>query len=586
MSIKGPRPASVLPGLLLLLPLPLAGQEACPDPGVLTRGTTGPLADVRYLADDALEGREVGTPGAHCAAAYIAERFRELGLDPAGKDGSSYHTFNIRSGADRGAGNRLTLAGRDLTLGTTWTPLGFSGSGALEAELIYGGPGLSSPGNPDDAYTRLDLDGKIVVVEWGDPDNPHGSSFRGSPHFKATVAEGRRAAGILVLMPEEMDIPSLAGETRAMLDIPAVLVHADAADAVRAAAEDGARARLETEVVPTEAEARNVVALLPGSDPGLRDEYVVIGAHFDHLGRGGDGSLAPDSRDIHNGADDNASGTAGLLEIARLLSAGARPARSVLFIAFAGEEKGLWGSANWVAHPTLPLENAVAMLNLDMVGRMSEDALTVFGVGTAAEWDGLLDEVNAALPEPLSLSKAPDGYGPSDHASFYGAGIPVLHFFTNTHAEYHRPEDDWHLINPAGIERVAELGAGVTRRLAGAGHEVVALTAIEQERPSPVAASDEERSSSRGYGPYLGSIPDMTPRDFGLRLTGVREGSPAERAGLQAGDVVVEFDGKPIADIYAYTYALQDRKPGDTVKIVVERDGQRVALTAVLGERN
>jgi hypothetical protein len=325
-----------------------------------------------------------------------------------------------------------------------------------------------------------------------------------------------------------------------------------------------------------------VVALLPGSNPLLRDEYVIVGAHYDHLGLGGEGSLAPDAREVHNGADDNASGTAAIVEAARALASGPRPDRSVLFIAFTGEERGLWGSAHFVAEPTIELEAAVAMLNLDMVGRVVDDALTVFGFGTAAEWDEVVDAANGGIARPLAIAKAPDGYGPSDHSSFHAEGIPVLHFFSNTHADYHRPSDDWPLINVDGLDRVVELTSAVTRRLATGGADAVALTPIQTEQPSAPTSSS---SSSGGYGPYLGTIPDMTPRDFGLRLTGVREGSPAEEGGLRAGDVVVEFDGKEIGDIYAYTYALRDKEPGDEVVIVVERDGERVTLTVVLGER-
>jgi hypothetical protein len=254
----------------------------------------------------------------------------------------------------------------------------------------------------------------------------------------------------------------------------------------------------------------------------------------------------------------------------------------VLFLAFTGEERGLWGSAHFVAEPTIDLASAVAMLNLDMVGRVNGDAVTVFGFGTAAEWDEIVDAANAGLDTPLAIAKAPDGYGPSDHSSFYAEGIPVLHFFSNTHEDYHRPSDDWQKINQNGLERVAELTTAIARRLGSGGPGAVTLTAIQQEQP---AAPSTSSSASGGYGPYLGTIPDMTPRDFGLRLTGVREGSPADEGGLLAGDVVVEFGGEEITDIYAYTYALRDKRPGDEVVIVVEREGERVSLTVVLGER-
>ena len=549
------------------------------------------MVHVRYLAADDLEGRAVASAGERCAGDYIAARFAELGLEPAGRQGNYFQPFAVRKGAELGPGNLLSAAGRTYDLGTDWIPLGFAAMADLEGALVYGGHGLSSPGNPEDRYAHIDISGRVVVVESGDPDAAHGASFRADPHFKATVAAGRGAAGILVLQSgeagpaAEAQLPRPDAETRAALPIPVAVVAAGAAESVRAAASEEAAARLRTDVRPTEAEARNVVALLRGSHPTLRDEYIVVGAHYDHLGLGGEGSLAPDERTIHNGADDNASGTAALVEIAAALAQGPPLDRSVIFAAFTGEERGLWGSARFVAEPPVALERVVAMLNLDMVGRVADDRLTVFGFGTAAEWDEVVDAANASLEAPLSIGKAPDGYGPSDHASFYGEGIPVLHFFSNTHADYHRPTDDWNKINADGLERVAALTAAVTRRLAAGGADAVALTPIEQEQPSPAGGASPSSSSTSGYGPYLGTIPDMTPRDFGLRLTGVREGSPAEEAGLEAGDVVVEFEGREIGDIYAYTYALRDHEPGDEVTIVVERDGERLTVTAVLGER-
>jgi hypothetical protein len=568
---------------ICLVPFSHAAAQSCPDASALTRGLDGALAHVRYLADDRLEGRAVGSEGARCAANYLVSRFAELGLEPGGPEGSWFQTFQIRRGAELGPSNRLVVSGRSYALGSEWVPLGFSAAGTVAGEPIYGGHLLSSPGNPADEFARIDISDRLVVVEWGDPDAPHGMSLRGDPHFKATVAAGRGAAGILVLAPEGMELQGLDDETRAQLAIPAAMVSGALAESVRQALIGGGSAQLETDVRVTTGDANNVVALIPGSSPTLADEYVVVGAHYDHLGFGGEGSLAPDETAVHNGADDNASGAAALVEIARELMAGPRPARSVLFIAFTGEERGLWGSAHFVAEPTVALEDVVAMLNLDMVGRVVDDAVTIFGLGTASEWDEVVDGANAAMSDPLRIAKAPDGYGPSDHASFYGQGIPVLHLFSNTHEDYHRPSDDWEKINVEGLERVAELTARITDRLAAGGDDRVALTPIRQERAAP--ASTQSSSSSGGYGPYLGTIPDMTPRDFGLRLTGVREDSPADEAGLQPGDVVVEFDGNPIADIYAYTYALQAKQPGDIVEIVVERAGERVTVRATLGER-
>ena len=233
-----------------------------------------------------------------------------------------------------------------------------------------------------------------------------------------------------------------------------------------------------------------------------------------------------------------------------------------------------------------------AMLNMDMVGRLEGRPLTVFGVGTAGEWDGLLaqsvEAVNAARGSELRIATAPDGYGPSDHSSFYGKDIPVLHFFSNTHADYHRPSDDWEKIDAEGLELVTALVADVAGRLAGVGQMAAADLTLIKGAGSPAAApgQSDEPSGSRGYGPYLGTVPDMTPGEVqGVRLTGVREGSPAELAGLQSGDVIVEFAGQEVTDLYAYTYALREHKPGDEVEIVVVRDGERVPLTAILGRR-
>lgn len=569
--------------VLIALPAaPLSGQNTCPDPATLTRGMPAPLSHVRYLADDALEGREVGSPGAHCAADYIVAQFKALGLEP-GVDGSWFQPFPVRNGAAFGPDNALTISGREYAVTKDWVPLGFSAKTTVDAPAVYAGHGVSRPGSPDDRFAHLDVSGKVMVVEWGDPEAANSHSMRADPHFKATVAAGREAAALIVLFPEGMELPSPVEEIRNALQISVAAVSGAAAEAARQAAQNEETIRLQADVHPTTAEARNVVAVLPGSDPSLKDEYIVVGAHFDHLGWGGEGSLDPDKHEIHNGADDNASGTAGMIDIAGKLAKGPRPARSVVFIGFTGEEKGLWGSAHWVANPTVDLEKVVAMLNLDEVGRLRENTVTVFGTGTAKEWEQIANAANAKLAEPLKLAFSPDGYGPSDHASFTAAGIPVLFFFTNTHEDYHRPTDDWQKINGEGIDRIAELATDITQELAGtSATTAMALTPVHQEPPSAPGA---ESSRSSGYGPYFGSIPDMTPRDFGLRVTGVREGSPAEKAGLQAGDVVVEFDGKPVADIYAYTYALRDKKPGDVVKVVVERDGKKVTLTAVLGER-
>jgi hypothetical protein len=323
---------------------------------------------------------------------------------------------------------------------------------------------------------------------------------------------------------------------------------------------------------------RNVIGVLEGSDPGLKQQSVIIGAHYDHLGMGGFGSLAPDSRAVHNGADDNASGVAALIEAARILSMGKRPASTVVFVAFTGEEEGVLGSAYHASHPVLPLTSARAMLNMDMVGRLGTGNLIVYGTGTASEWKDILPE--AARKQGISgVTWRPEGYGPSDHTSFYAKDVPVLHFFTNVHADYHRPTDDWEKIDGPGLQRVGALVADVANQIADRRSP---LTLVRGAGTPP----GEAQSGDSGYGAYLGSIPDFTPVEFGVKLSGVREGSPADKAGIRGGDTIVGFNDEPVKDLYVLTAQLRKHKPGESVHVKVLRDGKEVITTVVLGTRS
>jgi hypothetical protein len=320
----------------------------------------------------------------------------------------------------------------------------------------------------------------------------------------------------------------------------------------------------------------NVVAVLRGSDPALRDQYVVLGAHYDHLGTSSFGALDPEAAGaIHNGADDNASGTAAVLELARLLRR-APPRRSVAFVLFSGEELGLLGSQHFVEHLPFPLGDVQAMLNFDMVGRLRDDALMVYGVETAAELRGIVERANQA--PALRLTAIGDGFGASDHSSFYARNLPVLHFFTNVHEDYHKASDDVERINAAGVARVVSYAERIVRDIADRPERLTFVRGAPASRPTTAARS--------GSSTYLGSIPDMAAGETaGQRITGVRAGSPADKAGLQAGDVIVELGGKAVKDLYSYTEALYAHKPGETVSIVVVRKGERVTLQATLGTR-
>lgn len=335
-----------------------------------------------------------------------------------------------------------------------------------------------------------------------------------------------------------------------------------------AAAHSGDTAGLKTQ---------NVVAMLEGSDPVLRNRYIVIGAHFDHLGRTTQYSMDPRAGDvIRNGADDNASGTAAVLQLARMLSI-QKPKHSVIFVNFSGEEEGLLGSQYFVDNPPVPLDSIVAMFNFDMVGRLTDDKLMVYGSGSAAELPSIVDSANLRVLPALKIQGGGDGFGSSDHSSFYAKNIPVLHFFTDIHSDYHRATDDVEKINAAGEARVVNLAFDMIRSVDS---RPARLTFVRSTRPSRIGAS------STGSQVYLGSVPDMSAGSVpGLKLTGVRAGSPAEKGGLAAGDIIVEFGGRAVTDLQSYSDALYSHKPGDTVKVVFLRGGKRMETTVTLGTR-
>jgi Zn-dependent M28 family amino/carboxypeptidase len=332
---------------------------------------------------------------------------------------------------------------------------------------------------------------------------------------------------------------------------------------------DGWKADVQAEVLFKQADVANVVGVLEGEGP-LADETIVIGAHYDHLGKGGPGSgslsNAPWTPDIHNGADDNASGTVSLLEVARRLAkAEKKPRRRFVFIAFTGEERGLIGSARYVREPRFPLENTVAMLNMDMVGRLLDNKLIVYGTGTATEFDPLIEELNKK--HQFLLTKHPEGMGPSDHASFYSKKIPVFHFFTGTHSDYHRPSDDAERINVPGMRRIVDLVTETALRIAET-----------EKRPNYLEVKGSAQIERSGDRPYFGSIPDFAQEGGGYALMGVTKGSPAERGGLKAGDIIIKMGESKIGSLEDFDSALRKFKTGDKVPVTVKRGKETVTL--------
>jgi aminopeptidase YwaD len=554
----------------------------------------------------------------------------------------------------------------DLRLGEDWSPIAWSANAkVLRAPVVYVGYGITASELNHDDYAGVDARGKIVVAFAGTPDgdNPHGQFARFEDlRFKAAAARDHGAAALLIItretnfkddrltrlrVDENLAAAGDAGIPVALISrqvarraveaaaLPSVTfenleqsANPKAADAQPAVAKDGgagqvgttARQRalgknsslalrniafsLQTDITRREQPAYNVVGVLEGSDAKLKDEVIVIGAHYDHLGRGGEGSLATREGDIHHGADDNASGVSGLLELARIFAtAPTKPRRTIVFVAFSGEEEGLIGSSYYVKNPVVPLAQTVAMINMDMIGRMKDNKLIVGGVGTAAEWKSVIEDANTdmnltvnvkgvpasqrapgdipvvtgsngnviatANPKPrFTLTLNEDGYGPSDHSSFYSKQVPVLFLWTGTHEDYHKPTDTADRVNYEGLARITAFARDVVR----------AVDEAEKRPTYTQAKSDASAGRSVGFRVYLGTIPNYAEGGEGLKLDGVRENSPAEKAGLKAGDVVVKLAGRDVKNVYDYTYALGEMKAGQEYEVEVMRGGERLKL--------
>ena len=580
------------------------------------------MRHVQFLASDKLQGRRAGTPSAGEAARYIAAEFQSYGLKPASPAGF-LQPFSFVAGVKLGPQNTLQVkdssGAHQYAVGKDFMPLAFSSAEMATGGVVFAGYGISAPGLQYDNYAGIDAKGKIIMILRGSPDgdNPHGRFAEYTQpglevQNKTLKAREKGARGVVFISEEKIfphDRLSRLHHDLNFLDsgIPAVVVSREVANAIlsrggkpmpsnkTAPSEDevdrvkannspfaieSATVSFKADVIKINGNASNVVGVLPGSDARLASEYVVIGAHYDHLGLGGPESLAavPEGQ-IHHGADDNASGTSGLLELARVMAASsAKPKRSIVFIAFSGEELGLLGSGAYTKTPLVPLASSVAMLNMDMIGRLRNGSLFVGGVGTSPMWKPLLGKLNSATeakagsPENGSgsrfqLSYGEDGFGPSDHQSFYVKDIPVLFFFTGSHDDYHKPSDTADKINAEGLKQVAALVGDVAVEVAN-----------EPERIAFNRVKVESKPTGGGFRVYLGTVPNYSDQSDGMKLDGVRPSSPAERAGLRAGDIVTKLGKTPVKNVYDYTYALGELRAGQEVEIMIRREGRDMTL--------
>lgn len=556
---------------------------------------------IKYLASDELEGRFTGTEQCWIAAEYIAKEFEKARLEPA-FNGSYFQEFPFISDIQLGKNSFEIISQEKFSpeVEKDFIPLPFSDNLNVEGKLVFAGFGISSKENNYDDYEGLDVKGKIVVVFRNHPEMnaPHSPFDQlAGLRFKATIARDKGAAAIIfVNTSDKKDNDNLykleydgASKIKGLsvihlkrdvLQKLLAQVNLDIEEIEKQIIDNktpnsfeiNATAKLITEVNEIESISWNVGGLLRGTDKELSNEYVVIGGHFDHLGWGKQNSLYQGEPMIHNGADDNASGTTGVLELSeKFASEKNNLKRSVLFFAFSGEELGLLGSSFLVNHFPVPIENVVTMINMDMIGRLKDSSLIVYGTGTSSNWKTLLNEKNSY---GFKLTFNDDGFGPSDHSSFYGKKIPVLFFFTGTHSDYHKPSDDYDKINSEGQESVLKFI-----------HSVASDVINMDAKPDYLAVERKDTGRMTGSRVWVGTIPDFAGDVDGYKLGGVTEGSPAALAGLKAGDIITKFGDKKISNIYDFTYAIGNYKPGDKVKVLVKRAEEEIEVELELKAR-
>ena len=574
---------------------------------------------VKYLASENMRGRATGSPELEKAAGYIRDKFRSLKLEPV--DGDSYYQpFEVTTSARLGSQNELSYSNNGqrekLRFNQDFVPFNLSSAGKVSGEVVFAGFGITAPEYNYDDYAGLDVKDKIVVILRHEPQEfDEKSVFEGKVYTahaqmfsKASNAKAHGAKAVLLVNdigahPSDSDdlekFGTTAGPANAGIEfvqVKAAVVNywlkptAKSLSSIEAGIDKSlhpesfafpASVQLDMDVdIRREVKTvHNVAAYLPGETP----EYVIVGAHYDHLGLGEQFSLAPSlAGTVHPGADDNASGTAGVMELAHWFSHEPKHKRGILFLTFAGEELGLLGSSYYVNHPLLPLSNAVAMINMDMIGRIRDNKVYVGGVATGSTFAPLLKQVAHAHDFEADVTER-GGYGSSDHTSFTTKQIPVLFFFSGLHSDYHKPGDTWDKIDAPDAVRLLDMVADVMDHLTD-GSPRPQFVRVAETQPE-ADSSEHSRTGGSGYGPDFGSIPDFAEIPNGVRFADVRPGSPAAKAGLKGGDILVEFDGKPIQNLYDFTYALRAKKPGQEVLVKVLRGDQTIVAKVLLTER-
>lgn len=555
---------------------------------------------ISYLASDDLKGRYTGTPGSTAASEYIRDQFRNAGLELMGEEG--FQNFEVVVRVSAGENNSFRVNDKIASSSTDFSPFPFSKNATVSSGVVFAGYGfeISQDSLVWNDYEGVDVTGKWVMLLRGDPEMEKQESrfmLYGDDRDKVLIARDKGAAGVLFVSGKKFDanddlVSMYFDKTQSTAGIPVIHIKRSLADEILSGDKVnvdtlesmlisgmkpnsipiGSKVTATTEVIQEKVIARNVIGLLEGSDPELKNSYIIIGAHYDHLGMGGTGSGSRfmDSLAVHNGADDNASGVAGMLELAALFASDRTPLkRSLVFIAFDGEELGLLGSRYFTGHPLVNLKNVMAMINFDMIGRLNQETggVMVGGTGTSAESEAILSSLETGT---VKLSYSPEGFGPSDHAAFYAENITVFFISTGAHEDYHTPDDDWERLNYEGEREILRIGSQLVTALANRDD---LLTFME--------AGPKEQQGRAGYRfkVTLGIMPDFTSTvEGGLGVGGVKKDGPAYKGGILKGDIITAIDGKQVNDIYDYMNRLKKLQPGQVISVDVMRDNKKVIL--------
>lgn len=607
--------------LFVILFAPLRAQEELlPLPDMIKK-------HISYLASDELEGRYPGTDGNKKAADYIAAQFQSIGLEPLNgsyrqaltiatkyKPGSSsqmsFDVIVLKPGVPREMLKPIT---KKWEIGTDWMPMSLSDNGQAKGEMMFVGYGITAKDLKYDDYEGIDVKGKIVICLTESPDGEKDdgpfSSFS-KMRYKATNARehgalgvifikinsdsanvfepltyepGGANSGILVIQANRTSIAKFFPRNVALFPIEQEI---NKTRKPKSFPIPDVTVNMSIDLVKDPSPADNVVGMIKGSDPVLSNEYIIIGAHFDHLGWGGPTSYHKERvtvyggkiKEIHNGADDNASGVAGLIELARNLKT-SPPKRSVIFIAFNGEEFGLVGSEYYVNNPLAPLDKSIFMLNFDMIGRLRNNTISLFGTGSSPVLNGIADSLSAA--DSIQIVKSQFGFGPSDHSSFYRKQIPVTMIITGVHEDYHKPTDDVGKINFKGEAHVLRFAESLVRSVADL-----------QQKPGFTKAEDltdhttaEPAKTYASSGAWFGIVPNFEDNPKGCKINGASPGSPAQKAGLIENDVITKFGDVTVKNLQDISFALKKYKPGDKVIVSIIRGDKTQDIEVVLSSK-